>query len=372
MSTTLLDLEKALRLAPVMGQFHPLISLCLSDDVETISDPETLMEELDSLAPHTERPVLITHLATKLAHRFTVMNYPTCPPAEAINQNLPYRIDEARRRLLTNHNVATRIVTDARKQKYQTVILLLVDGLSYADVVGWPEQPEPCFIDGPSITFSRTSEGKIDPQVGFPSMIGSPSLARRLIDVGLPHSRGFSYWEREQNDVSEQLFQGIPLKKVSGLADSFDELKKLDLRGLYVQMVREGLDGLAHGRREVSQQEIKTTIEDIYQDFRYLIKLLTEKEVHGAIYLVADHGLLWKKQHKWQLIKDTGSKHPRYTTSNPNTPEATTEFSTEWQKFYLWHYPYLGRQIKANDSGIHGGLSYWESVVPFVRVEVNQ
>ncbi len=368
----LVDLERALRQAPVMGQFHPLVSLCLPNEVETISNIDTLVEELDALVPHSERSVLITRLEPKFAHRFRVMNYPSCPPAEAINQNLPYRVDEARKRLLTSHTVADRIAADARQQKYQTVALLLVDGLSYADVLDWPEHPEPCFIDGPSITFSRTPAGHIDPKVGFPRIIGKPPLARRLIDIGIPHSRGFSYWEREQNDVSEKLFQGVPLKKINGLADSFDEIKKLELKGLYIQMVREGLDGLAHSRREVGLQEIRSTVEAIHQDFRYLIEIFTEKKVYGAIYLVADHGLLWKSQHQWHVIENSGSQHPRYATSLPSESEVITESFTEQQRFYLWQYPYLGKEIRANDSGIHGGLSYWESIVPFIRVEVNR
>ena len=124
-------------------------------------------------------------------------------------------------------------------------------------------------------------------------------------------------------------------------------------------MVREGLDGLAHSRREVGQQEIKATVNAIHQDFRYLVELLTEKSVHGAIYLIADHGLLWKNQHQWQIIENSGSQHPRYATNLPRASEFTVEFLTEQQKFYLWQYPYLGKQIKANDSGVHGGLSYW-------------
>jgi hypothetical protein len=73
-STPLTNLEKALRQAPVMGQFHPLVSLCLADEVETISEPDLLVEELDGLAHHSERPILVTHLEPKFAHRFTVMN----------------------------------------------------------------------------------------------------------------------------------------------------------------------------------------------------------------------------------------------------------------------------------------------------------
>jgi hypothetical protein len=136
-------------------------------------------------------------------------------------------------------------------------------------------------------------------------------------------------------------------------------------------MVREGLDGLAHNRREVSQQEIKSTVDVIHQDFHRLVELLNEKKLRGVIYLVADHGILWKKQHKWQIIEGNNSKHPRYVANNPDMSEFGTEFATKQQTFHLWHYPYLGKKIKANDSGVHGGLSYWESIVPFVRVEVN-
>ena len=51
----MIDLEKTLRLAPVIEQFHPLVSLCLPDDVETIAEPDKLVEELGALAPHLER-----------------------------------------------------------------------------------------------------------------------------------------------------------------------------------------------------------------------------------------------------------------------------------------------------------------------------
>jgi len=372
MTATLSDLEKALTTAPVMGQFHPLVPLCLPESLEVIFNPQELAEELDSLQPHRERPILITQPSAKFAHRFISMDYLACPPAEIINRNLPRRIEAARANLLSNHRIVDRITADVRTQNYQTVILLLVDGLSYADTVSWTEKVDPCFIDGPSITFSRLPDGNINPNVGFPAIIGTPTLGRRLFDLGLTRSRGFSYWKREQNDVSEKLFQGIPLDRVGGLADAFAELERLDLRGFYIQLVREGLDGLAHSRREVSQYEINAATAAIHQDLRYLVELLTKQKVYGAVYLVADHGILWKKQHKWQIIEGSQSTSPRYMSNNPHKPELTTRIAAQGQDFYLWHYPYLGRKIKANDSGVHGGLSYWESIVPFTRVEVNK
>lgn len=371
MADKLIELERALTIAPVMGQFHPLIPLCLSQNVERVDNPHLLVEEMDSPTPHSVRPVIIPKLESKFANRFLTFNIPECPSADLINRSLPYRVETARQWLLTNHRVADRIVDDVQHYGYETVIFLLVDGLSYADVAHWPERPEPCFIDGPSITFSRSSENRIDPQVGFPAIVGTPQLARRLIDVGIRHQRGYSYWARAQNDVTEILFKGMPLEKVNGFNEACEKIKQLGhLKGLYIQIVREGLDGLAHSRREISQLEIKAATESIYQDLHLLVNLLSEKQVYGAVYLIADHGILWKNQHVWKIIDQQNASRPRYTTEVIHQAGLTSRFSTDYQTFSLWHYPYLGRSIKANDSGVHGGLSYWESIVPFIHKEV--
>jgi len=369
----LLKLEQILVKSPVMGQIHPLIPLCLTNNVERVTDPEVLSHELDTPVPHAVRPVIVTHLDNRFANRFQVFNLSECPPAEIINRNLPHKIDTARAWLLTNHHLADRIVDDVCQRGYETVIFLLVDGLSYADTLHWPERVTPCFIDGPSITFSRTSAHQIDPRVGFPAIINSPSIARRLVEVGIGRQRGYSYWTRAQNDVTEKLFGGMPLKKVRNFEVAFDEISHTDnLKGLYIQIVREGLDGLAHSRRELSSYEINAATQAIYQDLRKLVTLLTEKQVFGAVYLVADHGILWRNEHPWQLVDHTCDSRPRYTTDSINEPEFSTTFFTDLQTFTLWNYPFLGRRIRANDSGVHGGLSYWESIVPFIRVEVNR
>ncbi|MCB9105082.1 MAG: hypothetical protein H6633_12700 [Anaerolineales bacterium] len=106
------------------------------------------------------------------------------------------------------------------------------------------------------------------------------------------------------------------------------------------------MDGLAHNRREVSKHEIQATTKSIHQDFRDLVNLLAEKEVRGAVYLVSDHGILWKNQHDFQVLECNDKKHPRYATSDLLQPEYTTKFATQLQEFYLWQYPFLGRSIK--------------------------
>lgn len=373
MSDCLRELANALTIAPVMGRYHPLVPLCLQKNVQIISDPLSVLEALDGLEPHAEQPILINQFVAQYQHRFLVQDCLTIPPAEMMNQALPRRIPEARQWLLTHHQVANRIVRDVQERHYQTVILLLVDGLSYADVQHWPATVEPCFIDGPSITFSRTPTGQIDPQVGFPAIVGQPPLARQLMGVGLSRSRGYSYWERGQNEVSAHLFAGLPLEKVTGLQQAIEQMFDMNLKGMYIQLLREGLDGLAHSRREVSQPEIEAVVTSIQTDLQQLVTILRQQNHRGAVYLVADHGLLWKQQHDWAPLSETAEvglrQHPRYLTSPQSLPH-TSQFVTQLQTFQLCHYGYFDRQIRANDSGVHGGLSYQESIVPFVRLEV--
>lgn len=364
-------LSHALDRAPVMGDIHPLVPLCLSADVEVATEAGAIAEQLDDPVSHPVRPVLITGFDAEYKDRFLVWDAPSCPSPEAINQALPHRLDYARTYLLTHHNIADRITCEAQQKGYQTVALLLVDGLSYEDTKEWPEHPEPCFIDGPSITFTRVSEDLIAPDVGFPAIVGSPPLARRLAEIGMPHSRGYSYWDREQNNVSAMLFQGVPLTRVSGIAEALDMTAQVGLSGIFLQLVREGLDGLAHRRREVTVHEVQAAVKAIHDDYRRLIDLLGNSGLKGAAYMVADHGILWKKQHTLHRLEKHSSQHPRYALECPDDSSVASQFETSYQVYFLYHYPYLGSQIRANDSGVHGGLSYWESLVPFVRVEVN-
>ena len=355
-----------------MVEISPLGLLCLPPEIEIVPDAETLVEQIDALAPHSEQPTLIPHIDPRYRQRFDVLNESVSHTPAALNQMLPRRLASARQLLLTHRCVADRIVSDTLQRGYRTVALLLIDGLSYEDTRGWSETPEPCLIDGPSITYGLTNLNEIVPTVGFPGIVGTPPLARRLVDVGLPHSTGFSYWQRERNDVAAYLFEGVPLTRVTGITTALGTLAKQPLDGTYAQVVREGLDGLAHSRREVTPREIEATVIAIREDFHRLIETLAATGLPGAIYLTADHGILWKAQHPdLCLAEGLRANHPRYQCGGETSPHHSAEWYLGGQSYYVYHYPYLGTAIRANDSGVHGGLSYWESLVPFVRVEVN-
>ena len=368
----LVQLLRALQRGPVMSDMSTLALLCLPPEVVIAPDAETLLEQLDTLNLHSEQPTLIPRVDTRYQHRFQVLNQPLAYTPASFNQMLPLRLADARHWLLTHQRVAERIVADTIQRGYRAVALMLVDGLSYEDVKSWPEIPEPCLIDGPSITYSLTAQDDIVPGVGFPGIIGQPPLARRLVDTGIPHSTGFSYWQRERNEVSAYLFDGIPLTRVTSISTALDALSQQSLEGTYAQLLREGLDGLAHSRREVTPREIEATVKAIHEDYRRLIDVLAAAELPGAVYLTADHGILWKAQHPdLQSVEGLRSTHPRYQIGSSAAAEYGVQFSQAGQTYTLYRYPYLGAAIRSNDSGVHGGLSYWESLVPFVRVEVN-
>lgn len=370
MEQTEVKIRDLLMRGPVMGSLHPLWALCLPSETIVEDNAARVAERLDNLDPHSVHPIWITDVEMDLAPRFFRADADTVPSAEIVNHVLPHRVDHARSHLLTHRRVANRIVEDVRMNRYQSVIFLLVDGLSYWDVLDWPEVVEPCFIDGPSITFYEDKSTKQPlKDVGFPAIVGNPGLARRLSDLGLQYSRGFSYWSRESNVVSDYLFQGVPLTRVTNFQEVLARLHDKDVSQTYIQIVREGLDGLAHHRRELTAAEIKETVRAIRQDALALAEILHDQGRSAALFLTSDHGILWKTDHPFTLLKTGDRVHPRYGTFPPATSDATTAFVLDEQEFYVYHWPYLGSNIRWNDSGVHGGLSAHESIVPFIRWE---
>jgi hypothetical protein len=365
---TLEELQEALKKAPVMGVVHPLLPLCLPPGTEVTEDAAAVSLEIDSLSPHRERDVLITEVIESYRGRFLTAEVKGVPPPGDINAMLPHRLEYARRHLLTSRHVADRITEDALRNHYQVVVLLLVDGLSYHDTIGWRRTSEPCLVDGPSITFAQCEEGEVLRTVGFPAIIGDPPLVRRLSAIGLKHARGFSYWDRS-NEVTKMLFRGIPLERVNSIREAVAIMRNLDMSGRYIQVLREGLDGLAHRRREVTLNEVEATVTAINSDFLRLVRLLQSQDVHGAVYLVSDHGILWTSEHEMERVGALDRHAPRYG-NQPLSDSRSSGIKCGEQVYYVYHYPYVGRKIPSNDCGVHGGLSYWESIVPFAHIEV--
>lgn len=350
-------LQELLLRRPVLLGDNPFVPICLSPQVDLIANGESLIAELDAPSPHKVRPIAVLNDGTPEGSRFGPA-IEVKPTAEEINKGLPFHTEYVRSAFIQQSDVAAFIVAETVRRQFDIVVFIVIDGLSYDDVLGWSWPALPCFVNGPSIT-----------SVGYPNSVGQPSLARRLRSVGLTQARGFSYWERD-NKLTDRLFTGVPLSRISNFPMLLTELRTLDLHGMYLQIVREGLDRLAHHRREVSLAERQSTVDEIARNCEDLANLLVAQRLYGCIYLTADHGLLWKAEHNFSMLETNDHAHPRYALISPNRPELAMPIIVNGQPFFAYYYPYIGARIRDNDAGIHGGCSYQESFVPLVRIEV--
>lgn len=368
------DLDRMLKRAPVIGDIHPLVPVCLGAETQIIHNSRDFVGAIDSHAQILSYPALILNSDPMIKQRFRAVRSLDHPPVESINRNMKYHLGYIREHLLTTHKVASLIQDDVASHQYELVVVLLIDGLGYGDVLGWDIGTiRPCFVDGPSITFKVFEDSnELLRSVGFASIVGNPSIAERMYHLGYRNSYGYTYWQAENNLLAGYMFRGVPDNPVINFEAILQLLDKEPVPPRsYVQIVREGLDGLAHSKRELRTSEVQSAIQALRTDVERLVEIIKRKTLSSVIYITADHGILWKNEHDWEMIGVSGSR-PRYSTKRPDAthPDCTIRLENSGVPFYLFTYPYLGAPIRKNDSGVHGGFSYQESFVPFIKLEV--
>lgn len=372
---TIADLDRLLGQTPVVGKVHPLVPLCLRNDVRIVTDGMAFRREIDLQPSHSLSPVLILDNVNMFDGCFPNIEIRERPSAEAINMRLHEHLDYAREHLITTRTIADYVVQDASQYAPQIIVLLLVDGLSYEDAVGWPCRVSPCFVDGVSVTFRQRHDDSIMEHIGFPAIVGAPSIAQRLYGKGYTIARGYSYWDRRSgNAASDYLFRGIPTTQTMNFEAILDSIRREDFRPdelRFIQIVREGLDGLAHNKRELRPVEIEASTQAIWRDAVKLLEVLRAKSSSVRIYLTADHGVLWKHEHEFRSIVGTKTGHPRYAEGkvSESLSGLGAYMENNGSAYTLLRYPYLGRSIPSDHSGVHGGLSYQESITPLAILE---
>ena len=356
------QLDAVLDRTPVVYEGEPLL-LAELDNLVVERDVWQYVQRVDdpALVP-VERTVLLGPVTTYF-DRWPMVQMDTKVPAELrrFNRSLFQNYDQVRRFAFTQSAIAARIEEDL---DVDVIVLLLIDGLSYADWMDYPGV-ESCLVEGPTIT-----------PVGFRNVVGKPSIARRLFRRGFRKRLGFSHWDRD-NQLTDVLFYGFDPSTQMFRANEFKEVL-LALDGLppeqtYVQILTNGLDAISHRHR--GRPPVEAIARHLYEDVLLaLVERLQKMGVTALVYATADHGILWKPEpertdEELVVVRDERANSHRYAKGAFLVPHSR-RFSCYGTNYTVLAYPYLFQPLTNLEWGTHGGISFQESVVPFVKLEV--
>ncbi len=322
-------------------------------------------------APQSMSPTLFVDMSLEDSHqlqqvyRFPKLEVPLLPDEPELSQVLVSALNTPIPNLLTQSQIASEIVCTA--QGAQVIVLLIMDGLAYEDILAWQYPTlwqwtrRPCLVDG--VTLTTTC---------MPRVVGSPPLAHRLFQRGYKQHIGFTYWERASNDLTDILFAEFSsnqLMRVNEFAQILERLAatKFDAP-TYIQIVRNGLDQLVHNHRE--RPDIHHYMQNLEKSVQNLLNLLTTFRRTVRVYITADHGILWYEGQNMTAIIDNPSS-ARYVTGNIAMSEGRFSTINESSASYTVAVgqDQILRRRRANEWGFHGGISGRESLVPFVMLE---
>jgi hypothetical protein len=352
----LVEFDKLLDRLPVMARLNPVSLAFLDRPVTLYRTAREMALTLDTLNPTPPGRWLTLDIDTHYLSRFPEIKCEHDPFTSESNRILLDRYDQIGQSMLTQDKVAQRIIS--RSAGLETVVLFLLDGLSYDDCRAWPGV-EPCLTVLPTIT-----------RVCFPAIVNNPPIASRLFTNGFSRRIGFTYWERQDNQLTDKLFETIG--DMHEIRTGFGEVarylsKAPDLRQTYIQIVRSALDDYADGIRTLVPRD--TLVHELWDDIATIADVLRKRGLRARIFAVADHGLLWKDQnHPFQILGQERGGLRHGPTKPPNSRGKWVSLDSD--RSWVLDYPQLHRDFRNNEQGTHGGISFEECVVPFFTLEV--
>lgn len=249
------------------------------------------------------------------------------------------------------------------------VILIIVDGLSFESVRGTEIDAKPVFVDGISTTepgYRRVIYGD-DGENHSPTSVYADLLnARRFYN-----DLGYTYWERGDEALSTDLHSSMSnVNRISSFAEVIDGLRGEYPLGekTYVQITRMGLDQDSHNRKEEPNKS--AVVQNIRSDLQKIQQTATKLSDKFSIFLTADHGILWRDQlpSEPSIVCEEHQPHARFVEGGITFKEGITTLDTDGTKTTGLGYPHLTRELANTEWGVHGGFSYYESIVPLIEV----
>jgi len=302
---------------------------------------------------------------------FPIIELPTIPTVSMFNEFIIGRFDDlysGKTTILRQSEISKEITKRISNWFPDIVVFLVFDGLSFHDVMQW-EFPkdwlvkrEPCFVNGLTNTES-----------GMPRLVGSPYLAHCLFSLGYKQRLGFSYWERSQNKLTDEIFAEFPttqLHRVTTFAEILQKLSELDSTSrLFIQIVRNGMESYCHHHRE--RPDLTHIIDNLKNDVEKIVESLKTIGKTFRLFITSDHGILWFDRQRLSPF-DSKDAHSRYTEGVAENETETVMIDENNQMYTLL----VGDEIIAKNRsvmewGFHGGLSAQESLVPLIDIISN-
>jgi len=355
---------------PIIAEMHPVSACYLPDEIMIFESTHDIFFEMDNPSPTLPAKMLVMASDIVCAERFPRTICEHNPFTPILNEILFDRFDCVSKRMFCQSQITERIVANTRQSpEVEVIVLFLIDGLSYQNSVqhiGGKHSNlsiEPCLVDVPTFT-----------SLAFPNIINDPPLALRLFDMGYQNALGVSYWTRDDNTLTDSLFRTIPqVEKISDfqhilfVIERF--LKDHPKQKVYVQVLRTGLDGYVHHQKR--QPPIRAIIHQIYQELELLGELFTRLGLNAQLYSTSDHGILWRDEFEAELVGNApGKSSARWCTWKDlyQQNEPGKRFVVNQQEYYCLGYPKLRRALHIDEQGVHGGISFQESIVPFITM----
>jgi len=351
------DFERALDWYPP-AYWGNRLNLLLLADAEPLVDPRDYLRRLDQ--PNLVGEAREFSIEPELAWPFPTFRVDTRPSAQQVQLQLADGVERAKRFLPTQRDLAGMISAQATLLHPDVVALMVVDGLSYYDL-DEASAAQPIIVDGVTIT-----------DHGYRQVIGSPPVSARLFRAGYMDQRGYSFFDRKANDLAADLFHpfaDIQLTRVRQFAEVLADLEARPVTHTYVQVTSPGLDGICHQHPDAPP--VQYYLQSLLQKFTKLVECLSARHSSVLAFLTSDHGILWREGFEpgtWRIASGLAPEdciRGRYVRG-AIMRDYTVVVQGDGSTYSLLKYPYLARDWRSNEWGMHGGISAWESIVPLI------
>lgn len=249
----------------------------------------------------------------------------------------------------------------------ELVALIIVDGLSYEAVRKSELNAHPVVVDG----ITTTEPGYRRIIYGRNEVAAVSMYAALLRNKEFYEDFGFTYWERGQEDLSTELHSGMgAVHRISDFEEAVDVLQAEApfTAKTYVQITRMGLDQDSHNRKEDPNRDAE--VQAIVEDVRTLLNTANDIVDSFRVFVTADHGILWRDQLPADppIVCEDYHPHARCIEDEWNVEGGRVIWESDETVTTGLAYPYLTRGLDNTEWGVHGGFSYYESIVPLIEL----